>query len=1681
MRVLSILLTLTTSFLFSGHLDAENFHNPLRIPATQDPVSVFTVDVNGDGVPDLLYETEGSATTPTTMAVLLGQSSGGYSAATTIPLPSAVGGCNPVDANRDGKIDLVCFHGIDEFDIEIATLPGNSVTLNATVAEPAGSSAGAPTGTVTFSDGATTLASPITLTAGVATYKATFSAAGFHTLTAWYSGDALHDANTASVNEQVLTSPPSGGATGEWTWMGGSSSDRINCDEFGECGQPGVYGTLGTPAAANFPGGRSGGSTWTDGSGTFWLFDGMGIDANGYGGLLNDVWKFNPATVQWTWMGGSSTIPGGCQFADYCGPLSVFGTLYVPAQGNTPGGRSDGAKWTDSQGHFWFLGGYGNDVNGDLGDLNDLWEFDPSTNQWAWMGGSKSNDQAGVYGTMGTAAAGNMPGSREQSVTWTDSNGHFWLFGGLGMDADDTQGYLNDLWEYDPSTKLWTWMGGSTTIGTNCGFEDNCGRPGVYGTLGTAAAGNIPGGRQAADAWTDSSGRLWLFGGFGFDSKGGWSALNDLWEFYPSTGQWAWMGGSDTIGSNGAGQPNVYGSLGVTAPGNSPGGHYTSATWVDGSGNLWFYGGWFIVPTGGQAVEDQWELNPSTLEWTWWGGGLGDAAGVYGTLGVAAAGDYPGGRSDAMTWTDSHGNPWLFGGGGYDANDAPGALNDLWTYLPGTGLPAAATPTFNPPAGSYSSPQTVAINDTTPGAVIYYTTDNSTPTTSSSRSSAAIPVSETETIKAIATATGYTNSAVATATYTITASLNATTTTLTATPQLDLGQTLTLTATVTAASGSVPTGTVSFLSGGKTLGSGSLNAAGVVTVLLTPNFGNYSITASYGGDPADSASVSTAESVVVVSPDIYTYAGDGVRGAIGDGGPATSAEIYAPWGIAVDAAGNLYIADGVNNDVRKVIAATGVIETIAGNLTQGSSGDGGPATSAELNGPIGIAVDSAGNLYIADSENNRIRRVDASTGVITTAAGTGTSGFGGDGGPATSAELNAPSGVVFDAAGNLYIADQGNQRIRKVAPTTGIITTIAGNGTPGFAGDGGPAIDAEFTFPISIAIDSSGNLFIADLDDSVVRKITAATGIITTVAGVPNPAGAAPDNGDGGPATSAVFNYLGGIAVDASDNIYITESEVEVVREVDAATGIVVQVAGNGDRGFAGDGGPAIDAEFREPDAAAIDSRGNLYIADNTNGRIRVVGAAPLAPLIPTTTTLTASATSLTVGQSLTLTATVTATSGATPTGTVTFLNGTTSLGTGTLNASGVATLTLTPAVGTYSVTASYGGSTTDAVSVSAPPITVAVIGASTTTSLVAAPTTMPFGQSVTLTATTTAASGQTPTGTITFLSGTTSLGTGTLNASGTATLTLGLPAAGVYSITASYPGSTTDGPSVSSPATIVTVTPAATTTTLTSSLNPAPFGAAVTFNANVAGSNATTGPTPSGSVSFYDGTTQLSTATLTGGLASYTTSELSVGSHNITAAYTATSNFASSTSSVLIQVINAATFTLSAAPASQTLYTGQAAVYTATVTPGIGFNLPVALSCSQLPANTTCTFSPATVNSTSWNSTLTIQTTAPGAPTSTTTSQNASSKLGAIGLAGLLLLFLPRPLRRYRKGWQLLLLAFASMAACIAITACSGPGPINGGTPTGSQTITITGIATNGSQSLTQTTTVTLNVQSLF
>ncbi len=334
---------------------------------------------------------------------------------------------------------------------------------------------------------------------------------------------------------------------------------------------------------------------------------------------------------------------------------------------------------------------------------------------------------------------------------------------------------------------------------------------------------------------------------------------------------------------------------------------------------------------------------------------------------------------------------------------------------------------------------------------------------------------------------------------------------------------------------------------------------------------------------------------------ITTYAGNGTATSGGDGGPATAAELNWPTGVCTDWNGNVYIAEAYGFRIRKV-NSSGVISTYAGNGISGYGGDGGAATSAKLAQPEFIGADSIGNLYLLDSDTPRVRKVNTS-GIITTIGGTGSRGYSGDGGPATAAMFGILKGMVVDKYGNVFVADLDNHRVRKINSNTGIITTIAGNGASGNSGDGGQATIASFGWVRDLAIDKLGNLYIRDDSFYRVRKVTP-SGIITAVTGTSS----GTISGDGGPASAASIGANGGgLAVDAKGNIYIVEENGNSIRKIDATTGTINTVIGNGTPGFGGDGGPASAATFYAPMGIAIGQNGNIYIADVGNMRVRYI------------------------------------------------------------------------------------------------------------------------------------------------------------------------------------------------------------------------------------------------------------------------------------------------------------------------------------------------------------------------------------------------------------------------------------------------------------------------------------------
>ncbi|HTT07149.1 MAG TPA: kelch repeat-containing protein [Steroidobacteraceae bacterium] len=459
-------------------------------------------------------------------------------------------------------------------------------------------------------------------------------------------GEGAVSANVTSV---VIECNPTA-ASGRWAWFGGSSSIDASS----------VYGTKGVTASTNQPSAREAPNAWTDANGNFWLFGGLAYDSGSNGGLLNDLWEYQPALGQWVWISGSSSF----------GSAGSYGTQGQAAAANTPGAREAAGAWTDSTGQLWLFGGLTAGSSNSTVQFNDLWRFQPTTGQWTWMGGSNTSNPTGNYGTQGVAASGNVPPPRGYPVTWVDkATGILWLFGGEQADSSGVTALFNDLWSYDPTTGLWTWVSGPSSPNA----------AGTYGTEGTAATTNVPGSRAAAMGWVDSSGNLWMMGGSGTDQAGSTGLLNDLWRYSPTSGEWTWMGGAATVRAT-----SVYGSQGVAAAGNAPGSRAAAMSWTDPSGNFWLFGGiGYDQSANLDDLSDLWEYNPGVGQWTWVSGSAHAAAsGNYGAQGVAASGNLPGAREQAAGWLDGQGNLWLFGGYGVDSMGSQDDLNDLWSFAP---------------------------------------------------------------------------------------------------------------------------------------------------------------------------------------------------------------------------------------------------------------------------------------------------------------------------------------------------------------------------------------------------------------------------------------------------------------------------------------------------------------------------------------------------------------------------------------------------------------------------------------------------------------------------------------------------------------------------------------------------------------------------------------------------------------------------------------------------------------------------------------------------------------------------------------------------------------------------------------------------------------------------------------
>jgi hypothetical protein len=415
---------------------------------------------------------------------------------------------------------------------------------------------------------------------------------------------------------------------GWWTWISGSSM----------LGAPSVFGTQGIPSVLNHPAGSYEQLQWKDKQGNFWL----------YGGTypaLNDLWKYDPVTNEWTWVHGTGTAHVN----------AVYGTMGVPSPANDPGERSYGAgAWADTSGNLWLFGGSNNSMN----SFSDLWKYDIAANVWTWMNGPNTGDAAGVHGTQGVPAASNVPGARTEAyANWTDENNNLYIFGGIGYDDAGALGDLNDPCKYDISTNQWTWMKGSAFIGS----------PITYGTMGVSSAANDPGARYVCSNWKDLQNNLWFFGG----NAGG--HRNDTWKYDPLINEWTWMAGPNILDDSG-----VYQSQCIFNSTNVPSSRYENrATVADNCGNFWMFGGLALG-----VMNDLWVFDPQLLQWNWVSGSsTSGQPGSWGTMGMASATNIPSSRCSGIAWWGNDNKFYLFGGpdGGITTGFA-----DLWVYNPDT-------------------------------------------------------------------------------------------------------------------------------------------------------------------------------------------------------------------------------------------------------------------------------------------------------------------------------------------------------------------------------------------------------------------------------------------------------------------------------------------------------------------------------------------------------------------------------------------------------------------------------------------------------------------------------------------------------------------------------------------------------------------------------------------------------------------------------------------------------------------------------------------------------------------------------------------------------------------------------------------------------------------------------------
>jgi sugar lactone lactonase YvrE len=778
---------------------------------------------------------------------------------------------------------------------------------------------------------------------------------------------------------------------------------------------------------------------------------------------------------------------------------------------------------------------------------------------------------------------------------------------------------------------------------------------------------------------------------------------------------------------------------------------------------------------------------------------------------------------------------------------------------------------------------------------------------------------------------------------------------------------------------------------------------------------------------------------------------------------ALAVPLLLPSAVVFDAQGNLFVAETGNHVIRR-IDPSGNITTVAGTGVQGFAGDGGLATAAQMDSPQGLAIDVTGNLYIADTHNHRIRKIDTATQIISTVAGTGVVGFSGDGGLAAAAQLDLPTALAVDTSGDLYFADSANHRIRRIDAISDRMSTVIGNGTQGFSGDDGLAIAAAIDSPAGLAVDSAGNIYLADTHNQRIRRIDAATQTITTSAG----SGAFGFSGDGSAVTALALPQ--GLSLDSADNLYLADRANHRIRRIDAVTGQISTVAGNGVQGFSGDGGAAIAASLDSPRSATLsntNAAGLVTLADTGNQRIRQLQSAPAASTLIETVgglgqtvpgVLTLSASSVIVYGTGSITASLVG--GTAATGSIilfdTTASGTVTLATIALNGGPIIFNTSKLQAGQHSIVATYSG---DASHSAAQSTAIALTISPQPLQVIAAAATVLYGAPI-----------PTVGGSVIGLLPQ-DAGAVAVTFSTTAAL---LAPAGAYPITATISGPAAGNYAFSSTPAILTINLAPSVTTLTESAASIAAGSPVTVSIHVA---STTSGTPAGAVSLVDANAPVASGAIDGsGNATFSNSTFSTGSHSLTAVYSGNGNFSGSTSvpvSLTVTDGSAATpdFTFAATGVTnEDVVSGSPASFTFAAQMLGNLSSAINLTIAGLPVGATASFSPAYIPPGAANQAVTL--------TIATAGAQAQSRLAAPAAVALLLI----PLVGLTRRRGLCLFGLVMLLALGSVTGCGDR--INNGasstSPIKSYAITVTGTATAPTGAiLSHSAVVTLGVQS--